>query len=112
MSEPIHYGGRIFRAVRVDGAGDVGTDTIFRFDQRESVLMGHYSGGDIEFGSIVGSVHPNGRLSFLYHHITKAGDLRSGSCESRPEWVDGRLRLHERWEWHAGGRGESVIEEL
>ncbi len=112
MSRYIYYGGRIFRAVATEGDGDVSRDTIFRYEQREDVLMGSYSGGDIEFGSIVGTVHPDGRLSFLYQHITKSGEMRSGSCESIPVWVDGRLRLNERWQWHDGGSGTSVIEEL
>ena len=112
MNDYIFYGGRIFRAVSIAGSGYVSTDTIFRYDQREDVLIGSYSGGDIEFGSIVGTVHADGRLSFLYHHITKSGDMRSGSCESRPEWVERKLRLHESWQWHGGAGGSSIIEEL
>ena len=110
----IHYGGRLFRLVRTEGDGDVGEDTIFRYEQRGMILLASYAGGDIEFGSIVGTVHEDGSLSFLYHHITKSGALRSGRCESQPVVLPGgRLRLHERWEWHDGrGAGSSVIEEL
>ncbi len=113
----IHYGDRLFRAVATEGDGDVGGDTLFRYDQRDQVLIGTYSGGEVEYGSIVGTVHPDGTLTFLYHHITKDGVLRSGRCQSRPEVLPtGRIRLHERWEWTsglgAGGRGTSVLEEV
>ena len=108
----IHYGGRLFRPVGESG-GEVGPDTLFRYDQRGTTLLASYSGGAIDFGSIVGAVHPDGTLSFLYQHITKTGSLRSGYCESRPEILPGgKLRLHERWKWHGGARGRSTLEEL
>lgn len=109
----IHYAGRLFRAVALDGEGDVSAETVFRYDQRGDTLLGSYSGGDVDFGSIVGRVLPDGSLTFLYHHRTKGGALRSGSCESTPAVLpNGKVRLHERWEWHGGGSGTSVLEEL
>ena len=113
----IFYGDRLFRAVSVDGNGDVGGDTVFQYEQRDTVLMGTYSGGDVDFGSLVGKVRTDGSLSFLYHHITKSGALRSGKCESKPEILpSGRIRLHEQWEWTSGlgigERGSSVVEEI
>lgn len=113
----IHYGDRLFRAVSTKGGGDVGSDTVFRYEQRDSILMGTYSGGDVEYGTLVGTVRDDGTLTFLYHHVTKSGALRSGKCESRPEILtSGKIRLHETWEWTSGmgvgGRGASVIEEI
>ncbi|MEM7729486.1 MAG: n-acetylglutamate synthase [Pseudomonadota bacterium] len=113
----IHYGDRLFRPVATDGGGDVGGDTLFRYDQRGDVLIASYSGGAVEYGSIVGTVHPDGSLTFLYQHVTKDGALRAGRCQSRPEVLPtGRIRLHESWEWTsglgAGERGTSVLEEV
>ncbi|GLQ19973.1 n-acetylglutamate synthase [Algimonas porphyrae] len=113
----IHYADRLFRAIVTKGDGDVGGDTLFRYDQRGSVLMGSYSGGDIDYGSLVGSVRADGSLYFLYHHITKSGLLRSGLCESRPEILpSGKIRLHEQWQWTSGlgvgDRGTSILEEI
>ena len=109
----IYYGGRLFRAVDLDGSSDVDPDTIFSYEQRGNILLATYSGGTIEFGSIVGHVHEDGSLSFLYHHVTKSGSMRSGRCESTPEVMpSGKIRLHERWKWHRGARGRSVIEEI
>lgn len=113
----IYYADRLFRAVSTKGDGDVGSDTVFRYEQRDMVLIGSYSGGEVNYGSLVGKIRQDGSLSFLYHHITKSGALRSGKCESRPEILDsGKIRLHEAWEWTSGrgvgGRGTSVIEEI
>lgn len=114
----IHYGDRLFRAVETQGDGDVGGDTLFRYEQRGDMLMGTYSGGEVEWGTLVGTVRSDGSLTFLYQHRTKAGKLRSGRCESKPEILkSGRIRLHERWQWHGrggtpGAFGQSVIEEV
>jgi hypothetical protein len=109
----IHYGGRLFRAVSTDASSDVDGDTIFSYEQRGDRLIASYSGGDIDFGSIIGLVASDGTLSFFYHHVTKSGDLRAGRCESTPEVLpSGKIRLHERWKWFGGPRGKSVIEEL
>ena len=47
--------------------------------------------------------------------ITTDGAIKTGRCHSRPEiLVDGRIRLHERWQWSEGGTesGQSVVEEV
>lgn len=113
----IDYSERLFRPVSTQGKGDVGSNTVFRYEQRDAVLMGTYSGGTVEYGTLVGKVHSDGRLSFLYQHITKSGALKSGKCDSRPEILpSGKIRLHETWEWlsgkESGQRGTSVIEEV
>ena len=41
--------------------------------------------------------------------------LKNGFCKSIPELLpDGRIRLHETWEWTYGGdgTGESIVEEI
>lgn len=113
----IDYDGRLFRAVQLDGNGDVDEETLFKYDQREDRLMATYSGGDVEYGTMVGTVHKDGSLTFLYHHRTKDGGLRAGRCQSRPEILEnGRIRLHEKWVWTYGPRrgmsGKSVVEEV
>jgi len=39
----------------------------------------------------------------------------TGKCYSTPEvLVDGRIRLHEMWEWTSGdySKGQSIVEEI
>ena len=50
-----------------------------------------------------------------YQHLNADGKLMTGTCISTPEELnDGRLRLHEKWQWTSGdvSKGESVIEEV
>jgi hypothetical protein len=50
-----------------------------------------------------------------YQHINRKGELMTGVCTSIPERLsDGRIRLHERWQWTCGDHstGESIIEEI
>ena len=112
---PISYDGRVFRPVVNSPNGQVNGKTEFHYSQQADVLTAVYAKGGIRIGQIVGRVHPDGSLEFCYQHLTDAGELRSGFCRSRPEILpDGRLRLHESWQWTSGdgSQGESIVEEI
>lgn len=114
----IHYDGRLFRPVTNAPNGQVCGETLFRYSQSGAVLTAGYSGGGIRTGSMLGLVQDDGSLRFCYHHLTDAGELRSGVCDSRPEILDdGRIRLHESWRWTLGAdpataEGHSIVEEV
>ena len=55
------------------------------------------------------------RFSSVSNSVTADGRIKAGRCASRPEiLVDGRIRLHERWQWSEGGTesGESTLVEI
>ena len=57
----------------------------------------------------------DGSLDIRYHHVNAKDELMTGICRSVPEVLsDGRLRLHEKWQWTSGdsSSGESVVEEV
>jgi hypothetical protein len=112
----INYHGRRFRPVSNSSSGQVNQQTMFLYQQPfgDALLTATYMGGGIRLGSMTGLVdETTGALRFHYQHVTDAGELRSGYCESTPELLsDGRLRLHERWKWTDGPAGESVVEEV
>ena len=111
----INYHRRTFTAVSNSPNGQINGDTVFQYSQQDSLLTAFYSGGMIQEGHILGKVNEDGSLYFTYHHLDLAGQLKSGYCNSMPEVLpDGRIRLHETWEWtHGGsGKGESVVEEI
>ena len=67
----------------------------------------------MRFGSLVARVEPDGRLDMRYQHWG-AGGVRTGQCRSTPEWLaDGRLRLHDEWQWTNGDgmAGREIIKE-
>ena len=111
----VDYEGRVFRSVASSGDGDVDAHTTFHYHQRDDVVWATYSGGAVTFGTLVAKVDTAGNLDMRYQHLSVGGTFKSGRCESRLETLsDGRLRLHERWQWTDGAEGEgaSVVEEL
>ena len=111
----IDYDGRRFRSLSNSETGEVDAETVFQYHQRGDVVWATYEGGAIRFGTLIAKVDGAGALDMRYHHVNVAGELMTGRCRSTPEILpDGRLRLHERWQWTSGdgSRGESVIEEV
>ena len=111
----INYNGRTFKGITNSPNGQVSGDTVFHYAQQGTTLTATYSGGSIREGHLLGIVHDDNSLRFVYHHLDMDGNLKSGICTSVPEILnDGRIRLHESWQWTNGsdGVGESVIEEI
>jgi hypothetical protein len=111
----IDYNERFFAPVSNTGGGEVGPSTLFHYRQAGGVVWATYEGGDVRFGTLIATADEDGRLDMRYSHVNRRGELMTGRCESTPEALaDGRLRLHERWQWTCGdgSRGESIIEEV
>ncbi|WP_166243021.1 n-acetylglutamate synthase [Paenibacillus turpanensis] len=111
----IHYDGRIFKTINNTANGEVNQQTIFRYYQKDQVVWADYSGGGIIVGHLVAVVDDEGGLDMRYHHINESLERMTGICKSKPEVLpDGRLRMHEEWEWTCKDRskGFSVIEEV
>lgn len=111
----IDYHDRFFAPVSNTESGEVGPSTLFHYRQAGGVVWATYEGGDVSFGTLVATADEAGRLDMRYSHVNRRGELMTGRCESTPEVLpDGRLRLHERWQWTSGdgSRGESIVEEV
>lgn len=106
--------GRTFRDVTPDHQGDVGDDTRFTYrEEPDGVVHARYEGGSVRLGYLVG-MRTGDNLDVRYTHLTVDGETASGRCRSRIETLDdGRLRLHETWEWTSrAGTGTSIVEEM
>ncbi len=90
------------------------TRRFFFYHQKDHYLWGHYEGGAVSKGVILGKVEPDGSLNFEYQHFDDNGQLKKGRCHSRPETVDGLIYLYEEWQWTQGteGNGTSIIKEI
>lgn len=104
--------GRTLRSVGNDG-GEVGSETRFHFEQDGDVIHARYAGGRVRLGHLVGTTTGT-ELSFGYAQVNVDGETATGHSEDRIELLDdGRVRLHETWEWDSrGGTGTSVLEEV
>ena len=104
--------GRNFVAVQNSESGEVSEQTVFSYHQKDNAIWAEYLGGSIVKGFLVGTMDGNRCLSFSYQHLNINGELKSGSCHSRPCVEKGKLRYYEEWQWASGEAGTSIIEEL
>ena len=110
--EPFSVDGRFFTAVENSESGEVSDQTIFCYHQKGNMIWAEYSGGSVVKGFLVGTMDEKQCLHFTYQHINKAGEQKSGSCDSEPRMENGRLRFYEKWKWTMGEEGTSIIEEI
>jgi hypothetical protein len=111
----MNYDGKTFRAVENTPNGEVSGETLFHYRQEGRLVTATYAGGGIVSGHLLALVDADGGLDMRYHHLNRAGELQTGVCRSFPEVLpDGRLRLHETWQWTSGdgSSGSSIVEEI
>lgn len=111
----INYNNKIFASVANSAAGEVSSETVFKYHQKDDLVWAEYAGGAIRFGTLTAKCDGDGTLKMRYQHLNETGDLMTGECFSTPEILpDGRIRLHEKWQWTCGdlSEGASVIEEI
>lgn len=111
----INYNERRFVSVENTPNGEVSGDTIFDYHQAGKIVWATYSGGSIVSGQLMALVDDNGCLDMRYQHVNTDGVMMTGECRSTPEILsDGRLRLHEVWQWTSGDQssGTSIVEEI
>lgn len=111
----MNYHGKTFRSISNTPNGEVSGETLFYYEQTGNILTATYSGGGVAKGHLIALVDATGALNMRYHHVNMQGVLQTGICQSIPEILpDGRIRLHETWQWTSGdaSSGQSVIEEV
>jgi hypothetical protein len=111
----MNYDGKIFRPVANTENGEVSGATVFHYHQKGNIVTAEYAGGNIVNGHLIALVDENGGLDMRYHQVNDKGALQTGICHSVPEHLpDGRIRLHESWQWTSGdcSKGNSVVEEV
>ncbi|MBG9447176.1 n-acetylglutamate synthase [Cytobacillus firmus] len=111
----MNYNGRTFVSVQNTENGEVSSKTFFHYKQDGNIISASYGGGEIIQGTLIGITNEDGCLEFRYNHVNNKNQLRGGKCLSTPEILeDGRIRLHEKWQWQddEGTEGQSIIEEV
>ncbi len=114
-SGSINYDNRKFRVKSTSESSETDTNTIFHYKQEGHLLTCEYQGGKIQKGHLLGTVDKDGKITMRYHQINTNGELMTGICTSTPEvQSDGKLILHEDWEWTSGNKskGSSQLIEI
>ena len=111
----INYHNRYFAPVVNTANGEVDSTTVFHYRQQDNIVWATYTGGGVRWGALTALVDADDCLDMRYSHVNTAGTLMTGRCRSVPEVLaDGRVRLHEDWQWTCGDEscGQSVVEEI
>jgi hypothetical protein len=111
----MNYNNRKFVVAANSEMGEVSTETVFNYKQKDDLVWAEYSGSEIVFGTLIAKVVEDNCLEMRYQHLNKKGELMTGKCFSTPEMLsDGRIRLFEKWQWTCGdfSAGTSIIEEI
>jgi len=112
---PINYNNKVFKSIDSSSNAEVSEETLFQYHQEGQVVWAEYSGGVIIKGHLIAKVGEAGQLDMRYHHLNNDLEVMTGTCLSTPEMLpDGRLRLHEQWQWTSGdhSEGTSIVEEV
>lgn len=115
VTPAVSFENRMLVATSNTPNGDCNASTHFHYRQEGARVWATYAGGPVQFGALVAAGDRDGRLDMRYHHVDGRGQFRAGRSTATPEILsDGRLRLHEEWEWTNGdlSRGSSIIEEV
>ncbi len=111
----INYNNKKFKPLFNSKNGEVTDDLIFEYQQNGNMLTCTYSGSKIKSGHLIGLVDEEGKIEMVYHQVNAKGKLMTGKCISTPELLkDGRIRLHEKWQWTNGdqSKGSSILVEV
>ncbi len=104
--------GKIFGPLSNSSNGAVSAGTLFYYHHKDDYIWGHYHGGAVRAGVLLGRVMNDGQLQFEYSHYDQSGGFRAGKCRTKII-VDknGLLQLHEEWQWTTGDRskGTSIL---
>jgi len=113
--EKVNYHNKTFTSIENSESGEVSSETIFKYFQKDHILWATYEGGSILLGNIIGTVDESGKIEMRYQHLSDDGTFKTGKCTSTPQFLpNGKIRLHESWEWTGGkeGKGKSIIQEI
>jgi hypothetical protein len=95
-------------------AGVVSTDTLIRFIQQGSRVLGRYGGGAVTRGWLIGHLSNDGTLAFRYVQRETSGEVHAGRSICDVIRLDsGKLRILEHFTWRTKeGAGTNVFDEL
>lgn len=112
QEKQINFKGKSFRIIANSAEGEVNSDTIFEFDQKEDLISATYYGGGIRFGKIIGTITET-QLDLLYQCITENNELKAGKANAEISFnPEGKIKLMMNWQWLNGTLESGVSEYL
>lgn len=105
------YDGRRFR-LTLTGGVPTASNVVLECRQFGAVVVGTYSGQNVEHGALLAIVRAMGCLEGRFQHVTGSLRVETGRCWTTPQHTSaGRVRLYVEWQM-SGREGVSVMEEI
>ena len=99
-------------AVVDNESGLSGPATIFEYHTMSGIVTGHYAGGAVAEGRVVGFMTSSDTMKQLFQSVTVSGELRAGTSEGKIVTDEsGRYEINFEWRWLTssdGGRSRHV----
>ena len=104
------YDGRRFR-LTLTGGVPTSRHVVLECRQYGDVVVGAYSGDNLEHGELLAIVRAMGCLEGRFQHVTGNLRIETGRCWATPQHTPGgQVRLYIEWQM-SGREGVSVMEE-
>jgi hypothetical protein len=113
MSE-YNFNNKTFVLLQNSIAGEVTTQTIFKYQQTGNLVTADYTGGSILYGKIIALLNGN-HLEMLYQCVTTENELKAGKALAAITLnTEGKIKLSLNWQWLTGKNetGESEYIEI
>ncbi len=109
----ININGKCFISMENSANGEVSSETIFTYRQKNNIIWATYEGGEVIFGTLSGRIDGN-KMVFTYQHQNLAGEFMTGKCNTTIKEQNNKLMLYEEWEWTCKdySKGTSVLIEI
>ncbi|SPL72306.1 hypothetical protein [Acinetobacter stercoris] len=102
---------KVFMSLTNTSNGDVNSATRFYYNQKNGVITATYSGGFVVKGSIVGKMLDDYNFEICYQHLTVAGELKAGLCQSKIVLLENDvIKIEETWQWLTGDQSTGTSE--
>jgi hypothetical protein len=105
------YDGRRFR-LTLTGGVPTSQNVVLECRQFGDVVVGTYTGHNVEHGALLAIVRAMGCLEGRFQHVTETLRIETGRCWATPQHTSGgQVRLYIEWQM-SGREGVSVMEEI
>ena len=94
-----NFDNKKFALVNNSETGEVSTETIFEYKQKDKLVTADYYGGTILYGKIIADLKDD-ELNMLYQCLTIDNQLKAGKAIAKITLTDnGKIKLNLNWEW-------------
>lgn len=98
----INFNNKKFVLIENSETGEVNSDTVFEYSQKDNLVTADYHGGTVTYGKIIANLKDN-KLEMLYQCLTNENQLKAGKATANISFTqDKKIKLQLDWKWING----------